>query len=236
MLQYLKLILYSILIVNLVVSHSIAQNPPVGIWETCQVMDYVQHFFLEFSENGEYRRIILSDNPNLPFYEEKGTCSVSGESITLRFMGTQVDIISLQTEVVSFQLSEDGNTLLWDTIPLERGRELSSDIFGTWGMMDPFSGDMAGQIRLEKDGTYEMTLVGSHEEGVFKTVGSGMVHWSTEIDNPELLGIPAIWTNIRVEGDQLSYDIACSFTVTAVRLAPTSIHTSSWGKIKQKFY
>lgn len=207
MLQYSKFTLYSILSIGLVVSHSVAQNMPTGTWETCQVLDHIQHLFLEFTEKGEYRRIILSDNPDLPFYEEKGTYTVSGESITLKFMGTQEDIISLQSEVVSFQLSEDGNTLLWNTIPFERGRELSSIIFGTWGIIEPSSGDMVGQIRLDNDGTYEMTLAGSHGEGVFKTVGSGMVHWPTETDNPELLGIPAVWTNIQVEEDQLSYDI-----------------------------
>ena len=54
--------------------------------------------------------------------------------------------------------------------------------------------------------------------GVWSRAGSGGVHWPTEAA-AAVVGLPAVWTNVRVEGDQLFYDIACSFTVEAVRLA-----------------
>ncbi len=232
---YLKSNLQALLIIGLMVSNSVAQdNGIIGTWETCKIFDHVQHYFLEFTDDGEYKRIILSDNSDLPYYEEKGTYTIADGQITLKYRGNLGGVISLQTESIIYQLSEDDNTFFLDTIPFSRGRELPVDIYGTWGIMDPFTEEIRGQIGLQSDGTYEMTLDGSHEKGVFKISGSGMVHWSTEIDDPEMLNVPAVWTNIRVEEDQLSYDIACNFTVAAIRLT-TFVNRISWGKLKSEF-
>ena len=60
-----------------------------------------------------------------------------------------------------------------------------------------------------------------------------MVHWPTTADEAGVVGLPAVWTNVRVEDDQLFYDIACNFTIEAVRLA-TAVAEVSWGTIKRR--
>ncbi|MCE2450254.1 MAG: hypothetical protein J4F35_18345 [Candidatus Latescibacteria bacterium] len=74
---------------------------------------------------------------------------------------------------------------------------------------------------------------GVGHSGLWSRAGSGVVHWPTEADDAGVLGLPAVWTHVRISGDQLFYDIACSFTVEAVRLA-TSVAEASWGAIKSR--
>jgi len=232
-------------LLGLAASPGLAQHAPVlvGAWETCQApssgdTEYVRHLFLEFSENGEYRRVVLADDPARPFSEETGTYEASETAITLRFLGEVGGVIAAQSAVVPFRVSAAADTLYWGTDPstaLQRGRELSAAVYGVWGIINPFDGQVAGRISLRPDGTYEADLGGGREKGWFVVAGSGMVHWATQADNPDLVGVPAVWTRVRVDGDQLSYDIACSFTITAVRLASTAVRAASWAEIKRAF-
>ena len=41
------------------------------------------------------------------------------------------------------------------------------------GILSPFDNEIAGQIRFESDGTFELDLEESHDRGVFVTAGSG---------------------------------------------------------------
>ena len=63
--------------------------------------------------------------------------------------------------------------------------------------------------------------------------GRAWSHWPTAADDAGVIGLPAVWTHVRISGDQLFYDIACSFTIEAVRLA-TAVAEVSWGAIKRR--
>ena len=233
---------FALLSLLLTASAGFAQSPLMGRWEICldpstAPVEHIQHIFLGFDTDGQYERIFLSDDPAQPVVEERGTYEISQETITLTFPGRLGDAVVLRKEQVPYRLSTSGDTLYWGEadIPFQKAGELSDALYGTWGITNPFDGQIVGQIRLQPDGIYELELGGSKEKGPFVTAGSGLVRWPTAADQAEIVGIPAVWTNVRVEGDQLSYDIACSFTVTAVRLALTTVATASWAEIKKAF-
>ena len=233
---------FALLTLLLPTSISIAQIAPIGVWEVCldpstAPVDHIQHTFLQFDADGQYERILLSDDPAQPVVEERGTYEISQETITLTFPGRLGDAVVLRKEPVPYALSTVGDTLYWGepAIPYQRAASPTDALYGTWGITNPFDGQIVGQIRLQPDGIYELELGGSKEKGPFVTAGSGLVRWPTQADQAEVVGIPAVWTNVHVEGDRLSYDIACSFTVTAVRLALTSVATASWAEIKKAF-
>lgn len=211
-----------------------------GSWEVCVnpssgVTDGIQHWFLEFGDDGTYSRIVLSDNREQPFFEETGTYEISQEAITLIHLDESSQILNLVRDPFAFRLSAAGDVLYWGSDPeirFARAGALSSELFGTWGILSPFDNQIAGQIRFASDGTFELDLGESHDRGVFVTAGSGLVSWPTESNQPSRVGQPAVWTDVRVEGDQLSYTIACSFTIMAVRLTTTAVRPTSWGQIK----
>ncbi len=211
-----------------------AQANLVGSWESCQSEfgSFVEHFYIEFNSNGRFRRVAFRDDSERPVTENQGQYEAADGVVTLRYTANVSGVLAEQSETVPFQLEDD--TLYWGAEPaiaLARAEELGDELLGRWGIVNFADGTLAGHVVFRADGTYELELGGVGHSGVWSRAGSGVVHWPTEADEAGVVGLPAVWTNVRVAGDQLFYDIACSFTVEAVRLA-TAVAEVSWGAIK----
>jgi hypothetical protein len=207
-----------------------------GAWEACRTGDFVEHFFVELGEDGRFSRVVLRDDPQLPVAADQGAYEVEGGVLILRYAAEVGGVLAAQAERVLVRLSATGDTLYWGEGPevaLHRAGHLGEELYGQWGILNFADGQIAGQISLRRDGTYDLDLGGAQQSGLFAMAGSGVVHWPTTADRPEVVGVPAVWTRVRVEGDRLFYDIACTFTIEAVRLAPTAARPMSWGALKR---
>ncbi len=208
----------------------------VGSWEGCQSEfgTFVEHFYIEFNSDGGFRRVALRDDPQRPVAANQGQYEAADKVVTLRYTANVGGVLGKQSEAVPFRLEND--TLYWGTEPaiaLARAQELGDELLGAWGIVHFADGTLAGHVVFRADGTYELELGGVGHSGVWSRVGSGVVHWPTAADDAGVIGLPAVWTHVRISGDQLFYDIACSFTIEAVRLA-TSVAEVSWGAIKRR--
>ena len=226
----------SILSVALLFGSAGAQTNLVGSWEGCQSEfgSFVEHFYIEFDSDGRFRRVALRDDSEQPVTENQGQYETADGVVTLRYTANVSGVLAEQSETVPFQLEDD--TLYWGAEPaiaLARAQELGDELLGRWGIVNFADGTLAGHVVFRADGTYELELDGVGHSGVWSRAGSGVVLGPTEADDDGVLGLPAVWTNVRVAGDQLFYDIACSFTVEAVRLA-TAVAEMSWGAIKHR--
>lgn len=224
----------SIFSVALLLGSAEAQASIVGAWEGCrsEFGTFVEHFYIEFNGAGHFRRVALRDDPARPVAEVQGPYEAADGVATLHYTADVSGILTKQSEAVPFQLA--GDTLHWGAEPaiaLARASALGDELLGRWGIVNFAAGTLAGHVVFRADGTYELELDDRGQSGVWVRAGSGVVHWPTNAAG--IVGLPAVWTNVRVAGDQLSYDIACSFTVEAVRLA-TSIAEASWGAIKHR--
>ena len=213
-----------------------AQANLVGSWEGCQSEfgSFVEHFYIEFKSTGHFRRVAFRDDSEHPATEDQGQYEAADGVVTLRYTADVSGMLAEQSEAVPFRIVD--NTLYWGAEPaiaLARAAELGDELLGRWGLVNFADGTLAGHVLFRADGTYELELGGVGHSGVWSRAGSGVVHWPTEADAAGILGVPAIWTHVRISGDQLFYDIACSFTVEAVRLA-TAITAVSWGAIKRR--
>ena len=208
----------------------------VGSWEGCQSEfgSFVEHFYIEFNSNGRFRRVALLDDSERPVTEDQGQYEAADGVVTLRYTANVSGVLAEQSETVPFQLEND--TLYWGPEPalaLAPAQELGDELLGQWGIVNFADGTLAGHVIFRADGTYELELGGVGHSGLWSRAGSGVVHWPTAADEAGIIGLPAVWTHVRISGDQLFYDIACSFTVEAVRLA-TAIAEVSWGAIKSR--
>ena len=177
---------------------------------------------------------LLRDDPEQPVAEDQGQYEAADGVVTLRYTAAVGGVLTEQSETVSFQLEED--TLHWGTEPaiaLARAQDLGDELLGRWGIVNFADGTLAGHVVFRADGTYELELGGVGHSGVWSRAGAGVIHWPTTADEAGVVGLPAVWTNVRVEDDQLFYDIACNFTIEAVRLA-TAVAEVSWGAIKHR--
>ena len=166
--------------------------------------------------------------------EDRGRYETADGVVTLRYTADVSGILAEQSEDVSFQVV--GDTLYWGPDPalaLAPAQELGDELLGQWGIVNFADGTLAGHVIFRADGTYELELGGVGHSGLWSRAGSGVVHWPTAADEAGIIGLPAVWTHVRISGDQLFYDIACSFTVEAVRMA-TAIAEVSWGAIKRR--
>ncbi len=226
----------SIFSIALLFGSAEAQANLVGAWEGCrsELGTLVQHFCIEFTGDGRFRRVVLRDDPERPVAEDQGQYEADGGVVTLHYTAAVGGVLTEQSETVSFQLADD--TLHWGTEPaiaLARAQDLGDELLGRWGIVNFADGTLAGHVVFRADGTYELELGGVGHSGVWSRAGSGVVHWPTTADEAGVVGLPAVWTNVRVEDDQLFYDIACNFTIEAVRLA-TAVAEVSWGAIKHR--
>ena len=226
----------SILWAALLFGSAEAQANLVGAWEGCrsEFGTFVEHFYIEFNGDGRFRRVVLRDDPERPVAEDQGQYEADGGVVTLHYTAAVGGVLTEQSETVSFQL--EGDTLHWGTEPaiaLARAQDLGDELLGRWGIVNFADGTLAGHVVFRADGTYELELGGVGHSGVWSRAGSGVVHWPTTADEAGVVGLPAVWTNVRVEDDQLFYDIACNFTIEAVRLA-TAVAEVSWGAIKHR--
>ena len=213
-----------------------AQPSVVGAWEGCRVEwgVSIEHLYVEFNSDGRFRRVALRDDPERPVAADRGRYEAAGGIVTLRYTADVGGILVEQSEAVPFQMVAD--TLYWGAEPaiaLARAQELGDEMLGQWGIVNFADGTLAGHVVLRADGTYALELGGVGHSGVWSRAGSGVVHWPTAADDAGVIGLPAVWTHVRIRGDQLFYDIACSFTIEAVRLA-TSVAEVSWGAIKRR--
>ena len=226
----------SILSIALLFGSTEAQANLVGAWEGCrsEFGTFVEHFYIEFNGDGRFRRVVLRDDPERPVAEDRGQYEADGGVVTLHYTAAVGGVLTEQSETVSFQI--EGDTLHWGTEPaiaLARAQDLGDELLGRWGIVNFADGTLAGHVVFWADGTYELELGGVGHSGVWSRAGSGVVHWPTTADEAGVVGLPAVWTNVRVEDDQLFYDIACNFTIEAVRLA-TAVAEVSWGAIKHR--
>ena len=226
----------SIFSIALLFGSAEAQANLVGAWEGCrsEFGTFVEHFYIEFNGDGRFRRVVLRDDPERPVAEDQGQYEADGGVVTLHYTAAVGGVLTEQSETVSFQLADD--TLHWGTEPaiaLARAQDLGDELLGRWGIVNFADGTLAGHVVFRADGTYELELGGVGHSGVWSRAGSGVVHWPTTADEAGVVGLPAVWTNVRVEDDQLFYDIACNFTIEAVRLA-TAVAEVSWGAIKHR--
>ena len=227
----------SIFSVVLLFGSAEAQANLAGAWEGCrsEFGTFVEHFYIEFNGAGSFRRVALRDDPERPVAEDQGQYEAADGVVTLHYTAAVGGVLTEQSETVSFQLEDD--TLHWGAEPaiaLARAQNLGDELLGRWGIVNFADGTLVGHVVFRADGTYELELGGVGHSGVWAQAGSGVVHWPTAADDAGVVGLPAVWTNVRVEGDQLFYDIACNFTVEAVRLA-TAVAEVSWGAIKRRF-
>ena len=227
----------SIFSIALLFGSTEAQVNLAGAWEGCrsEFGTFVEHFYIEFNGAGSFRRVALRDDPERPVAEDQGQYEAADGVVTLHYTAAVGGVLTEQSETVSFQLEDD--TLHWGAEPaiaLARAQNLGDELLGRWGIVNFADGTLVGHVVFRADGTYELELGGVGHSGVWAQAGSGVVHWPTAADDAGVVGLPAVWTNVRVEGDQLFYDIACNFTVEAVRLA-TAVAEVSWGAIKRRF-
>lgn len=213
-----------------------AQPSIAGAWEGCQSEfgTFVEHLYIEFNSDGSFRRVALRDDPERPVAEHRGRYEAAGGVVTLSYPAAVGGVLTEQSETVPFAVEAD--TLHWGAKPaiaLARAQDVGDELLGRWGIVSFVDGTLAGHVVFRADGTYELTLGGVGHSGVWSRAGSGVVHWPTAADEAEVIGLPAVWTHVRIRGDQLFYDIACGFTVEAVRLA-TSVAAVSWGAIKHR--
>ena len=214
-----------------------AQANLVGAWEGCrsEFGTFVEHFYIEFNGAGRFRRVALRDDPEQPVAEDQGQYETADGVVTLHYTAAVGGVLTKQSATVPFQLEDD--ILYWGVEPaiaLARAQDLGDELLGRWGIVNFADGTLVGHVVLRADGTYELALSGVGHSGVWSRAGSGVVHWPTAADDAGVVGLPAVWTKVRVEGDQLFYDIACNFTVEAMRLA-TAVAEESWGAIKRRF-
>ena len=226
----------SIFSIALLFGSAEAQANLVGAWEGCrsEFGTFVEHFYIEFSSDGSFRRMALRDDPEQPVAEDRGQYEATDGVVTLRYTAAVGGVLTEQSETVPFQLEDD--ILYWGVEPaiaLARAQDLGDELLGRWGIVNFADGTLVGHVVFRADGTYELELGGVGHSGVWSRAGSGVVHWPTTADVAEIVGLPAVWTNVRVEGDQLFYDIACNFTIEAVRLE-TVVAEVSWGTIKHR--
>lgn len=217
--------------VALLLGRADAQADLVGAWEGCQSEFgvLVEHFYIEFNGDGSFRRVALRDDPERPVAEDRGRYEGTEGVVTLRYAAASGGVLVEHREPVLFALA--GDTLHWGAEPaiaLTRAQPVGDALLGRWGIVNFADGTLAGHVAFRADATYELELGGVGHSGVWARAGSGVVHWPTSAD-----GLPAVWTNVRVAGDQLYYDIACNFTIEAVRLA-TAVAEASWGAIKRQ--
>ena len=213
-----------------------AQPSVIGAWEGCRAEwgSSIEHLYVEFNSDGRFRRVALRDDPERPVAEDRGRYEAADGVVTLRYAADVSGILAEQSETVPFQVVSD--TLYWGAEPalaLAPAQELGDELLGQWGIVNFADGTLAGHVIFRADGTYELELGGVGHSGLWSRAGSGVVHWPTAADEAGIIGLPAVWTHVRISGDQLFYDIACSFTVEAVRLA-TAIAEVSWGAIKSR--
>ena len=213
-----------------------AQPSVVGAWEGCRAEwgSSIEHLYVEFDGDGRFRRVALRDDPERPVAEDRGRYETADGVVTLRYTADVSGILAEQSEAVPFQVV--GDSLYWGADPalaLAPAQELGDELLGQWGIVNFADGTLAGHVIFRADGTYELELGGVGHSGLWSRAGSGVVHWPTAADEAGIIGLPAVWTYVRISGDQLFYDIACSFTVEAVRLA-TAIAEVSWGAIKSR--
>lgn len=224
--------------IALLVVNAGAQPPDIeGAWEGCQTElgAFVDHFYIEFNDDGSFRRVVLRDDRERPVVEELGEYRAGDGAVTLRYAANVGGLLAEQSEVVPFRVG--GDTLYWgdavSEIALVRAQAMDDGLLGTWGIVNFVDGSIAGQVIFRADGTYSLELAGVGQSGIYVRAGSGLVNWSTVADDPALVGLPAVWTKVRVDGDRLFYDIACNFTIEAVRLSATAVAQVSWGAVKR---
>jgi hypothetical protein len=206
---------------------------PTGIWEAngLHSQGHARHWVLRLDADGTFRRTELSDDPLWPVREEAGTFSVEGRRVRL------APASSLRIGSGEYELSMGGDTLVWrqpTAISMLPGRQVDPEsMLGTWRL---FLGEVrtGAWIRLSADGTYDVDLVGSTEHGPYRLVGSGMVHWPTEASDPDMLGVPGVWTGVRVEGDTLYYTIPSGAVIRGERQRETVVTETSWASIKRQ--
>ena len=226
----------SIFSIALLFGSAEAQANLVGAWEGCrsEFGTFVEHFYIEFNSDGSFRRVALRDDPEQPVAEDRGQYEIADGVVTLHYTAAVGGVLTEQSETVPFRL--EGDILHWGAEPaiaLARAQNLGDELLGRWGIVNFADGTLAGHVVFWADGTYELELGGVGHSGVWSRAGSGVVHWPTTADEAGVVGLPAVWTNVRVEDDQLFYDIACNFTIEAVRLA-TAVAEVSWGAIKHR--
>ena len=214
-----------------------AQVALMGAWEVCvepstAAVEDVQHRFMRFGELGDYQQVVLSDNPDHPISEVTGSYEVLGGEVRLTRLVEGGEILLPETRI-PFQLAQDGS-LLWEQPPLvfRRAGQIPDAAYGRWAILAPPDGPVVGEVVLDPGGTFELELGGSRDRGYFRIAGSGLLSVTTESNRVDGVGVPAVWTNVQVRDNRLSYDIFCGFTVTAVRLGLTTVPSVPWGQVK----
>jgi len=200
-----------------------------GVWEaTEKLTKYAEHHVLELDERGSYEYTILSNDPENPLRSDLGSFSQIDDGIILFSM----DGVQLAD---TLYYSADGSTLLNRTFSIEfaPGRKFDGDIHGTWEFYDLDGQPTGATFTAFQDGTFETDVSTGHETGWFVIAGSAKVHFPTEASNPELLGVPGLWTNLNVSSDVLSYTISnTGIIITARRVLTTSVASVTWGDVK----
>jgi hypothetical protein len=218
----------------LFVGIAMAQQPSlVGTWEAYQFdgkEGFAYRWVLRLYDDGSFERFALSSDPEQPFARDAGLYALTDSQLELILT---TDFILGGTR---YSFSSNLDTLSWmdeSSILLLRGYEVDpAAMIGTWHFYGPDGNPTGGQITLGEDGIYHSDLSGSLETGPYFVVGSGMVHWPVETNEPKLLGVPGVWTDIRVEGDRMSYVIMEGYRVSALREGPTVVAPISWGALK----
>ena len=125
-----------------------------GAWEGCQTElgAFVEHFYIEFNDDGSFRRVVLRDDRERPVVEELGEYRAGDGAVTLRYAANVGGLLAEQSEVVPFRVG--GDTLYWgdavSEIALVRVRAMDDGLLGTWGIrqfrrwVDRWTSDLPG--------------------------------------------------------------------------------------------
>ena len=201
-----------------------------GVWEAAESREWQEgrfhfsnyfHHVLKFGENGSYDYTILSEDPDNPLRTDSGL---------FRQIENQV-VINADT----LNWSEDGSILASQDLSLEfrQGRLFDGNIVGVWDILGLDGRPTGSTFSAFQDGTFEADIDTGWEKGWYVIAGSAMVHFPTETENPDLLGIPGLWTNVEIESNVLSYTIADSdLRISAMRILSSSVAFVSWANVK----
>ena len=202
----------------------------LGTWEaTFQAEDYVNHHVLRFMDNNSYEYVILSDNPAKPFETLIGTFSETTDAIILTPSDSSISVDTLKIA---------GEALLIDRSPSHviefvRGREFSGDIHGTWELIGPDGTPTGGSFTVLPGGRFETDVSTGHEKGWYAIAGTAMVHFPTETSNPELLGIPGLWTQLDISDGILSYLLpGPGILISGRKIVTSLIQVITWSRVK----
>lgn len=218
-----------------VANDSAAQSVAVfGVWEaTIERSGHIDHHVLRLEETGSYEYTILSNDPDIPLRSDSGSYELIDDKIALSSeQGVQLLADSLR-------VSADRASLVHGTLFIEfgPGREFNGKIYGTWAFLGSDGQWTGSTFTAFQDGTFEADVSTGHEKGWFVIAGSAMVHFPTEASNSRLLGIPGLWTHLKVSSNVLSYTIPnIGIVVTATRVRPTSIASASWADVKSSVF